>query len=262
MAIIPVTQFVNLTSQEIDFVAQLAFDAGYNAEDVFTGANEGILSLKETTSPSATSNVGKVYVKSSDSSLYFLDDSGTEYRLTSVYTKQNIVETPDGTRKSFTIPVPITSAGISLAILNESNVYISDTDFTISGTTITFISAPPDMRGVGASFVLISYNGPSSTFIAQSLDVQVVQWALSSTFETTSATFDSDGAMLTAAVVWPDGSTGTFTADTVSTSFVGSIDAYHVTYVPVSGAPKTVTQLLVTRDTNGYVVAQPNLTIV
>ena len=40
-----------------------------------------ILAMKETSAPSATSNYGKIYVKSSDSNLYFMDDSGSETQL-------------------------------------------------------------------------------------------------------------------------------------------------------------------------------------
>lgn len=43
---------------------------------------EGALSLDEITAPSFTAGYGKLYVKSSDSKLYFLDDSGAEYNLT------------------------------------------------------------------------------------------------------------------------------------------------------------------------------------
>ncbi len=43
---------------------------------------EGVLSLVETSAPSATSGYGKLYVKSSDGKLYFMDDGGTEYDLT------------------------------------------------------------------------------------------------------------------------------------------------------------------------------------
>lgn len=45
-------------------------------------AVEGRIALRETTAPSATANYGKLYVKSSDSNLYFMNDSGTEYQLT------------------------------------------------------------------------------------------------------------------------------------------------------------------------------------
>lgn len=48
---------------------------------VVSGA-AGILLLAETTAPSATANYGKLYVKSSDSNLYFKDDGGTETALT------------------------------------------------------------------------------------------------------------------------------------------------------------------------------------
>ncbi len=44
--------------------------------------NAGVLLLEEQGSaPSATSGVGKVYVKSSDGLLYFKDDAGVEYLL-------------------------------------------------------------------------------------------------------------------------------------------------------------------------------------
>jgi hypothetical protein len=43
---------------------------------------EGALSLDEITAPSATSGYGKLYVKSTDSKLYYQDDSGSEYDLT------------------------------------------------------------------------------------------------------------------------------------------------------------------------------------
>lgn len=42
----------------------------------------GVLSLLETAAPAATANFGKLYVKSTDSNLYFKDDGGTEYQLT------------------------------------------------------------------------------------------------------------------------------------------------------------------------------------
>lgn len=41
----------------------------------------GVILLTETTAPSATAGVGKLYVKSSDSKLYFKDDSGVEVNL-------------------------------------------------------------------------------------------------------------------------------------------------------------------------------------
>jgi hypothetical protein len=66
------------------------------------------------------------------------------------------------------------------------------------------------------------------------------------TLITGAVTRDSNGAATSAPVVWPDGSPGTYTADTVSTAFPGAVDGYHITY----GSPvtKTYTQPAVTRD--------------
>jgi len=59
--------------------------------------------------------------------------------------------------------------------------------------------------------------------------------------------------------VWPNGTVGTYTADTVSTLFPGAVDAYHVTY----GSPvtRTYTQPAVTRDTNGAVTTRPAIVV-
>jgi len=45
---------------------------------------EGRLSLRETTAPTATANYGKVYAKTADAQLYFMDDTGQEYKLSGV----------------------------------------------------------------------------------------------------------------------------------------------------------------------------------
>lgn len=73
-------------------------------------------------------------------------------------------------------------------------------------------------------------------------------------------TRDANGAATSAPVEWPDGSPGTYTADTVSTAFPGAVDAYHITY----GSPvtKTYTQPLITRDaTTGAATNVPAITV-
>lgn len=59
-------------------------------------------------------------------------------------------------------------------------------------------------------------------------------------------TRDANGAATSATVTWPDATTGTYTATTVSTAFPGAVDAYTITY----GSPvtRTYTQPAVTRD--------------
>jgi len=85
-------------------------------------------------------------------------------------------------------------------------------------------------------------------------------WAYAQSFQLVSAARDTNGAITTASIVWPDGATGTFTTDTASTAFPGAIDAWHATYV-LGTLTKTVTQPAVTRDANGAVTAQPAITI-
>lgn len=73
-------------------------------------------------------------------------------------------------------------------------------------------------------------------------------------------TRDANGAATGAAVVWPDGTPGIYTATTVSTAFPGAVDAYTITY----GSPVTATytQAAVTRDpTTGAATTVPAITV-
>ncbi len=75
-----------------------------------------------------------------------------------------------------------------------------------------------------------------------------------------SITRDGNGAATSAGVVWPDGTSGTYTATTVSTAFPGAVDAYTVTYA--GGTTRTVAQPAVTRDsTTGAVTSRPAMTV-
>ena len=66
----------------------------------------------------------------------------------------------------------------------------------------------------------------------------------------------TNGAPTSAAVVWPDGTTGVYTG-TASTAFPGSIDAYTITY----GTARTYTQPTVTRDASGNITNQPAIVL-
>lgn len=89
---------------------------------------------------------------------------------------------------------------------------------------------------------------------------RILAWAYTNAFQLVSATRDANGAITTASIVWPDGATGTFTTDVLSTAFPGAIDAWHATYV-LGNVTQTVTQPAVTRDANGAVTVQPAITI-
>lgn len=91
----------------------------------------------------------------------------------------------------------------------------------------------------------------------QDENATIIGWAASEAYAINSATRDSDGVITTASVVWPDGSTGTFTRTTKNSTFL-TIDAYTVTH---ANSGKTATQSAVTRDASGNVTAQPAITI-
>lgn len=74
----------------------------------------------------------------------------------------------------------------------------------------------------------------------------------------TTITRDSNEAATGASVVWPDGTTGTYTG-TASATTPGAIDSYTVTY---AGSPtKTVTQPAMTRNAAGSVTTRPAMTV-
>lgn len=85
-------------------------------------------------------------------------------------------------------------------------------------------------------------------------------WTEAGSYEMTSITYDSTYVLVvsSATVKWPDGSAGTFTTDTINTTWQ-AIDAYHITHTDTS---RTVTQSAVTRDSaTGKVTAKPALTV-
>jgi hypothetical protein len=91
------------------------------------------------------------------------------------------------------------------------------------------------------------------------LPAMLLAWALTQAFQVVTATRDTNGVIVTASIIWPDGTAGVFTTDVASTAFPGAIDAWHATY---AGTPsKTITQPAVTRDADGAVIAQPTITI-
>ncbi|MCQ4119901.1 hypothetical protein [Rhodococcus tibetensis] len=72
-------------------------------------------------------------------------------------------------------------------------------------------------------------------------------------------TRNSNEAAISAPVVWPDGTPGTYTATTLSASFPGAVDAYTITY----GSPvtKTYAQPAVTRNAAGAATAVPAIVV-
>lgn len=90
----------------------------------------------------------------------------------------------------------------------------------------------------------------------QSVSEQLIQWTLT---EAWAGTFTRDGndTVTSAAVVWPDGSAGTFTTVTINATFL-AIDAFTVSH---TNSGLTVTQAAVTRNSNGAVTVRPIPTV-
>lgn len=72
-------------------------------------------------------------------------------------------------------------------------------------------------------------------------------------------TRDSNEALTSAAVIWPDGTPGTFTAETLSTAHPGAVDGYRITYG--SPATRTYTQPTMTRNAAGAVTSVPAMVV-
>lgn len=84
-------------------------------------------------------------------------------------------------------------------------------------------------------------------------------WTEGGAYEMTAVTYDGTypTVVASATVKWPDGSAGTFTTDTINTTWL-AVDAFHITHT-TSG--KTVTQTAVTRNADGNITAKPALTV-
>ncbi len=135
------------------------------------------------------------------------------------------------------------STSVSLALLNQS-------------VTVQYATT-------GALWYVVSDDIPLTQLDARFgsvLNTHLIAWTYTEAYRLASATRDANEALTTASVVWPDGSTGTFTTDTASSAFPGAIDAYHVTYVNGS-ITRTVTQPAVTRDAQGGITSQPAITV-
>jgi hypothetical protein len=70
-----------------------------------------------------------------------------------------------------------------------------------------------------------------------------------------SITRNSNDVVTSAAVVWPDGTTGTFTTDTINSTFQ-AIDAYHISY-----GSTTYYQDAITRNANGAAITVPAIRV-
>ncbi len=171
-----------------------------------------------------------------------------------------ITGTVNGSNLAFTIPSGIIPS--SLQIYDGTQYQTQGAlpaNYQVSGTAVTFNAGNAPVVGLTAFGAMAS--SAASVIVSANLQSTILGWAYAQSYALISGTRDSNEALTTGTVQWPDGSTGTFTTDTASTAFPGAIDAYHITYIPSVGPTRTITQPLLTRDAAGAVTAQPALTI-
>ncbi|MBR8201684.1 hypothetical protein [Burkholderia vietnamiensis] len=90
------------------------------------------------------------------------------------------------------------------------------------------------------------------------LDQHLLEWAQTLPITLVLGTRDVNGVLTYGQIIWPDGATGEFFADSQDAT-TGAINAWHATYI--GDVTRTITQPPVTRDASGGVIAQPQIVI-
>jgi len=112
---------------------------------------------------------------------------------------------------------------------------------------------------IAATPLVLSVAGLAGVVTAEDIAEQqglYLAWAADpSRLWTGTVTRDAGGAATAAAILWPDGITGTY-AGTASATFAGAVDSYTLTH-----GTTTYTQPTVTRDAAGNITNQPAITI-
>lgn len=106
---------------------------------VQTGAAGVLLLDEQGSAPSATSGIGKVYVKSSDGNLYYLDDSGTETQLTGAGSGVTVT-TPTGTVNGVNAIFTVTAQ--PKWVVSDGITYFNGAGYTYAALSIT-LDVPP-----------------------------------------------------------------------------------------------------------------------
>lgn len=88
-------------------------------------------------------------------------------------------------------------------------------------------------------------------------DTQLLAWAAGNAYQITSAEYDDTGVITVADILWPDGSTGSYTR-TVKNTGCNAVDGYVLTHDSSAG---TVTQPTITRDGFCNVLLKPALVV-
>lgn len=85
----------------------------------------------------------------------------------------------------------------------------------------------------------------------------IIGWAAARAFTLNTATYNVNGVLTSATVTWPDGSTGSYLTNTIDSIF-NVPNSWTITH---ANSGLTVSQPLITRNSNGNITNQPALTI-
>jgi len=130
---------LQITATELNTIQDIATTSSPSFTNLMVSG--GILSLGETTAPSATSGFGKLFVKSSDSLPYFLDDSGSEFPLTT---------------SSITVDSKTEGVGAPYDIVVADDLKV----FTNEGATAeVYLNLPTAVAGLSFNFVCQDTDG-------------------------------------------------------------------------------------------------------
>jgi hypothetical protein len=147
---------------------------------------------------------------------------------------------------------------------DETNVGIQVRDESENNPWIRFQLRPPRFTGTtfdeDAAYTQVSEEDAVTTGgDAETITptATLIQWASSESYQVLEATYNNAGHVISANVLWPDGSTGVLTATEYSDAHK-AIDAFSITHQMTS---RRVVQSRITRDRKGNTTIKPPLTV-
>lgn len=160
-------------------------------------------------------------------------------------------------------------AALNAALATATHLKREETDGTLSwglkvGASHVIDAQPIEKRsnvwrvsircGLGSGALAVTEYPMGGSVIS---DSTLKAWVQAEAYEATSITRNALDVVTTAAVLWPDGSAGTFTSTSINATW-NTVDAFTITH---AASGKTITQSAVTRNGSGAVTVKPALIV-
>jgi hypothetical protein len=149
------------------------------------------------------------------------------------------------TDKLTTVSLPATDAE-----LFDAGIYFYDVQLDVGGTIITVARGSFTVEGDA-----YDGGGGGMGFPTTELSNRLIAWTLAQAWSYTSITRDADGVITTASIRWPDNTSGTLTRTAKNLSYL-VMTGFSVSYNAL-----TVTQPVISLDTNGRIAVRPRPTV-